>query len=127
MVKAIRASVVILFVLFIASIAVSAISVQLGTHAQKKHADEAEYVRELFDSSSPNYCGDENIVKAHSIKRQQWMFLCVKENIVTGVWILGEIVKEGTFEITAFIPEKINYVSNVIARDGYEIVKGILP
>lgn len=127
MIRVIRAGFVIFVILFIISTVVSAISVQLGTHAQKKHADEAEYVRELFDSSSPNYCGDENIVKAHSVKRQQWMFLCVKENIVTGVWILGEIVKDGSFEITAFIPEKINYVSNVIARDGYEIVKGFLP
>jgi len=99
--------------------------VQLNLHVPERRGEAGDKVSDMFHGSGQ--CDEGPSAVLHSESRQQWLYICfISATGRVAIWVMTSQLEKFGNEITRIPPEQIskpmNYVGNVIARDGYVLM-----
>lgn len=114
-------------VFFLLAVAITLAAVILGSHAAK-HGEQIQRVRSAFDVSGDRICKHGSGAEFYSLELDTWMYLCFYGKNEFDKWVLTDkITNPFAREITAIPREHmrnaIRYLTNVIRKRGYQLVK----
>jgi len=100
--------------------------VQLNLHVRERRGETGDKVADMFHGSGQ--CDEGPSAVLHSLNRNQWLYICfIGETGKVAIWVMTTQIEKFGNEITRIPPEQIsrpiNYVGNVISRDGYVLMQ----